>query len=70
MLWLFANGHKVQDYEEAQGITTIYGNKEFRFDISGSYGGYRVSYVHPVFKFYDGDTLIKITDLSQYEVQR
>lgn len=68
LLWLFSNGHKVKDYEEAKGITTIYGGKEFRFDIGGSYGGYRVMYNSPQFKFYDGDKLIKITDLSEYEV--
>tara|TARA_R110000803_G_scaffold13153_3_gene37156 strand:+ start:5597 stop:5833 length:237 start_codon:yes stop_codon:yes gene_type:complete len=68
LLWLFSIGHKVNHYEEAKGITTIYGGKEFRFDISGSYGGYRVVYNHPEFKFYNGDTLIKITDLRQYEI--
>jgi len=68
LLWLYSIGHKLKNYEEAQGITTEFGGKEFRFDVSGLYGGYRVRYNHPEFKFYDGDTLIKITDLSEYEV--
>lgn len=67
LLWLYSNGHKIIKYEEAQGIRTRYKGQDFRFDISGSYGGYRVAYQSRVFKFYNADKLVKITDLNEFQ---
>lgn len=67
LLWLYSNGHKIIKYEEAQGIRTQYKGQDFSFDISGSFGGYRVSYEYRVFKFYDADKLIKVTDLNEFK---
>ena len=67
LLWLYSNGHKIIEYEEALGIRTRYKGKDFRFDISGTYGGYRVAYQSRVFKFYNSDKLVKITDLNEFQ---
>ena len=64
--WLWTQGHKVKEYKEAEGITTVHGTDEYKFDVSGNYGGFRVKYTHNRFSFYDGDKKLKDTDLNEF----
>lgn len=66
LAWLTSQGHKVLEYEESKGIATRFGNEKYRFDISGSFGGIRVTYDSGVFSFYDGEQLIKETNLNEF----
>mgnify|MGYP000023302321 FL=1 len=65
LVWLWTQGHKVKEYKEAEGITTVHDTDEYKFDVSGSYGGFRVEYTHNRFSFYDGDKKLKDTDLNE-----
>lgn len=67
LAWLFTQGHKVEDYEEGEGLTTIINDNKYKFDISGEYGGYRVAYLSGTFSFYNGDELLKQTDLNEFQ---
>lgn len=66
LCWLWTQGHKIKEYKEAEGITTVYEKDEYKFDVSGNYGGYRVEYTHNTFAFYDGDRKLKDTDLNEF----
>ena len=66
LAWLTSQGHTVIGYEEGKGLTSRYGKQEYSFDIDGSYGGYRVAYSSGIFAFYDGDKLIKETNLNEF----
>lgn len=67
LAWLTTQGHEVQRYEEGKGIATRYGDTEYSFDIDGSFGGFSVTYASGVFAFYDGDELIKETNLNEFQ---
>lgn len=66
LAWLWTQGHKVKEYEEGKGISTAINGQDFRFDLCGTYGGYRVVYNNNLFSFYDGDTKLKDTDLNEF----
>ena len=66
LAWLSSQGHMVAGYEEGRGISTLYGSNEYSFDIDGSYGGYRVEYSSGVFSFFEGDELVKQTNLNEF----
>ena len=66
LAWLFTQGHKVEDYQEGEGLTTVIGGVEYKFDVSGGYGGYKVTYSSGTFSFYNGDELLKQTDLNEF----
>jgi hypothetical protein len=63
--WLWSQGHQIVTYDEGKGIATKYGREEYRFDLDGSFGGYRVVYNRGAFSFYDGDKLLKETNLYE-----
>lgn len=66
LAWLTSQGHEVQRYEEGKGLTTKYGKQEYSFDINGYGSGYRVTYASGVFAFFQGDELIKETNLNEF----
>ena len=66
LAWLFTQGHKVEDYQEGEGLTTVINDTEYKFDVSGEYGGYKVTYSSGTFSFYNGDELLKQTDLNEF----
>lgn len=66
LAWLTTQGHEVQQYEEGRGITTRYRDEEYSFNIDGYHSGYRVTYASGVFAFYDGDKLLKETNLNEF----
>lgn len=66
LAWLTTQGHQVIEYEEGKGLATRYGGEEYRFDIDGSYNGYRVTYASGVFAFFEGDKLLKETNLNEF----
>ena len=67
LAWLSSQGHMVAEYEEGRGMSTLYGSNEYSFDIDGSYGGYRVEYSSGVFSFFEGDELVKQTNLNEFQ---
>lgn len=66
LAWLWSQGHKIDNYEKGKGITTTFGEKQYRFSLSNSYDGYNVVYNDNTFSFYDGDKLLKQTDLNEF----
>lgn len=66
MVWLFANGHDILDFQEGVGITTRHKGKQWKFDLSGQYGGLRVKYKDMILYFYDNNKLITQTDLNEF----
>lgn len=56
----------MEDYQEGEGLTTVINGNEYKFDVSGGYGGYNVTYSSGTFSFYNGDELLKQTDLNEF----
>lgn len=66
MVWLFANGHDILDFQEGVGITSHHKGKKWMFDLSGHYGGLRVKYKDMILYFYDNNKLLTQTDLNEF----
>ena len=68
LAWLTTQGHMVVEYDEGRGMCSLYAKTDrYRFDIDGSYGGYRVEYSSGVFSFYEGDELVKQSNLNEFQ---
>jgi|TARA_B110000977_G_C11067029_1_gene488157 hypothetical protein len=66
MAWLYTQGHEVEEFIEGSGVATKFGKSHYRFDIDGNFGGYRTDYHQGKFSFYDGDKLLKETNLNEF----
>jgi len=66
MAWLYTQGHEVVDFSLGRGLTTSIGGKEYKFCFTDEYGGYKVGYSQGVFTFYNGDKLLKETNLNEF----
>jgi hypothetical protein len=66
MVWLFANGHDILDFKEGVGITTHHKGKQWKFDLSGHYGGIKVKYKDMILYFYKDNKLLTQTDLNEF----
>lgn len=66
MVWLFANGHDILDFQEGVGITSHHKGKKWMFDLCGQYGGLRVKYKDMILYFYENNKLLTQTDLNEF----
>lgn len=66
MAWLFANGHDIIDFQEGVGITSMHKSREWKFDLSGVYGGMHVKHKDMILYFYKDNKLLTQTDLNEF----
>lgn len=66
LAWLYTHGHEISHYQPNVGVTTVYRGRQFKFDLCGQYGGYRVKYNNRILAFYENGQLLKQHDLDEF----